>query len=179
MSFLTDCAVLPDHVENDCANNLKGGFPSFAIVDRDHTITDWTNGSQWLANIAAGKIKITNRVKAELPPPSPIMSDNLVACGAVQNLDGFDWQFKCMDGAANVFNDEFYKTVNSKMAYLVLWNKDESQIQVIEKDVSFVCFPVSPGSNREQQYYDITGNFTSNEGWFPVRYTAPTGVFQF
>ncbi len=179
MSFLTDCAVLPDHVENECAKYLKGGFPSFAVVDKDHTITDWSNATQWQTNITAGKVKIVNRIKANIPEPSPIMSDNPVACGAVQILDGFDWKLEIMDAQRSVFNDEFYKTLNNKTGYLVLWNKDESKVIVVDKEVSNVAFPVYPASNRENQFYTITGAWTSSKDWFPTTAVAPAGVFIF
>jgi hypothetical protein len=179
MSFLTDCAVLPDHVENECAKYLKGGFPSFAVVDKDHTITDWSNATQWQTNITAGKVKIVNRIKANIPEPSPIMSDNPVACGAVQILDGFDWKLEIMDAQRSVFNDEFYKTLNNKTGYLVLWNKDESKVIVVDKEVSNVAFPVYPPATAENQFYTITGAWTSSKDWFPTTAVAPAGVFTF
>jgi hypothetical protein len=179
MSFLTDCAVLPDHVSLDCDLNVMGGFPSGAIVDRDHTITDWTSASQWNANIAAGKIKIIDRIKAEIPAASPVKSDNLVANGSQQTLDGFDWTASWVDGAANVFNDAFYSTLNKKSAFIVLWAQGENQIQVVDVPITFTAIPVYPGSNREKQMYAVTAEWFAKKDYFPLRTTAPTGIFQF
>jgi hypothetical protein len=179
MSFLTDCAVLPDHVENECARYMKGGFPSFAVVDKDHTITDWSNPTQWQTNITDGKVKIVNRIKASIPEPQPQMVETPYSCGAVQMCDGFDWKLEITDAQRSVFNDEFYKTLNNKVGYLVLWNKDENKVVVIDKEVSNVAFPVYPASNREHQFYKITGGFTSNKDWFPTTAVAPAGIFQF
>lgn len=179
MSFLTDCAVLPDHVENECAKYLKGGFPSIAFVDKDHTITDWTNGTQWAANVLSGKVKVVNRIKANIPEPSPILVDNPVACGAEQICDGFDWKLELLDGARNVFNDEFYKTLNKKTGYIVLWNKDENKIIIIDQDTNKIAFPVYPASNREHQHYKVSGAWVSANDWFPTTAVAPTNVFTF
>ena len=179
MSFQTDCAVLPDHVENECSNYAKGGFPSYAVLDKDHTITDFSNATQWNTNINSGKAKIVNRVKCSISDPSPQKSDNPVACGATQILDGFDWKLEIMDGNRSVFNDEFYKTLNSKSGYVVLWNKDESKVIVIDRDVTFAATPHYPASNKENQFYKIEGEFTSRQNWFPTTATAPTGIFTF
>lgn len=179
MSFAADCATLPDHVANACNDYAKGGFPSYAVVDQDHTITDWTNASQWQANITAGKVKVVNRIKASVPENSEIKSDNPVACGAQQILDGFDWTVDITDAQRTAFNDDFYKTLNKKEAFLVLWNKDETKIIVINKPCSFVAKPVYPASNRENQYYLVKAEWTSPDDWFPLEYAAPTGVFTY
>ncbi len=178
MSFL-NCATLPDHIETACQKYKKGGFPSLAIIDEDHTITDWTNGSQWSSNIASGKIKIVNRIKAAISDPSAIKSDNPVACGAQQILDGFDWKFSCTDGNRNVFNDSFYTNLNNKAAFVALWNKDENEILVIDREVVFTCNPNYPDSNRAHQFYKIEGDWVSPKDWFPGTHSAPTGVFNY
>ena len=148
MSFLTDCAALPAHIELGCNNYPKGGFPSYAVVDEDSTIVgDWSNSTLWLSQIAAGKIQVANRVKFSMPEPSPQKTDNPVACGAQQILDGFDWKIEGVDANVNVLNHSFYTTLNKKDAYVVLWNKDQSQIIVIDKLVTFMAYPILPASN--------------------------------
>ena len=178
MSFLDDCAALPDHIEEACNNYKKGGFPSFAIVDKDSTVVgNWTNSSTWLSQIAAGKIKVANRVKINIPDPSPQKSDNPVACGAQQILDGFDWKFEGVDANVSTLNHSFYTTLNKKDAYFVMWNKDEGLIIVIDKPVTFITRPLYPGCNREKQMYTLEGEWSSGKDWFPTAYTQPTGVF--
>lgn len=178
MSFL-NCAALPDHIETACQEYKKGGYPSMAIVAENHTITDWTNSSQWQDNINNGLVTIINRVKASIPDPSPIKNDNPVACGSQQILDGFDWKLTCLDGNRNVFNDSFYTGLNNQAAYVVLWNKDEGEIIVIDREVVFTCSPNYPDSNRAHQSYKIEGDWVSPKDWFPGDYTAPTGVFDY
>lgn len=178
MSFLVDCAVLPDHIEQDCNNFKKGGFPSFAIVDTDSPLVgDWSNSALWLSQIAAGKIKVAQRVKMQIPDASPIKTDNPVACGAVQILDGFDWKATGVDANVSALNNSFYQTLNKKNAYLVLWNKVNSEIIVITDEVSFVAFPMYPESCREPQMYKLEFSWTSDKATFPTPYTQPTGVF--
>lgn len=178
MSFLTDCATLPAHIEQECNNYKKGGFPSFAVVDKDSTVVgDWSNSTLWLSQIALGKIQVANRVKFNIPDPSPQKSDNPVACGAVQILDGFDWKLEGLDANVSTLNNSFYTTLNKKDAYFVMWNKDQSEILVIDKPVTFMAHPIFPASNREHQTYKIEGEWSSGKDWFPTAYTQPTGVF--
>jgi len=178
MSFLVDCAPLPAHIEQACNAYKKGGFPSFAVVDKDSPIVgDWSNSSLWLSQIALGKISVANRVKMNIPDPSPQKIDNPVACGSQQILDGFDWKVEGVDGNVSTLNDSYYTTLNKKDAYLVLWNKEESEILVIDKPVTFTCFKFAPPSNLEIQMYKIEGEFSSDKDWFYTNYTQPTGVF--
>ncbi len=176
MSFLP-CATLPDHIENACNTFKKGGFRSIAIPEKDHGITDWTNASQWTAAINAGKIRVINRVKGELPEPGEQNVDNPVACGAEQILDGFDWTAEWKDANVNAANDSFYATLNLKESYLVLYNCTEEEILVIEKSVTFTAKPFAPASSKEHQAYTVKAAWSSKANWFPVRVTAPAGIF--
>ena len=178
MSFLTDCAVLPSHIENACAEYKRGGFPSYAVVDANATVVgDWANSTKWLADIAAGKIKVANQVKANLPDPTPQKADNPVACGAQQILDGFDWKAEWIDAQVSTYNDSFYTTLNKKRAYLVFWNHDESEIIVIDKTVTFTAMKMAPASNREFQSYKVEAEFSSAKDWFWYSVAEPAGVF--
>ena len=178
MSFLTDCAVLPDHIEITCNDYKHGGFPSFAIVNKDATcVGDWANSTKWLADITAGKVKVVNRVKVGIPKPNVTFIDNPVANGSVQIADTFEWKFEGIDANKSTLNDSFYTTLNNKEAYLVLWNDAEAEIVVIDKKTTFVVTPVYPSTNKEIQMYDIQANWTSSVDYFPTSYTAPTGVF--
>jgi len=179
MSFAADCATLPDHIENACNDYQKGGFPSAAIVNQDHTITDWSDAAQWATNINSGAIKIIDRIKASIPENSEIKSDNPVACGAQQILDGFDWSCEWMDGNRNTFNDDFYRNLNKKESFLVLWNKDQAKFIVVDRPVSFIAKPVYPGSNRENQYYSVKAEWSSSDDWFPTEVPEAAGVFTY
>lgn len=178
MSFLTDCSPIPDHIEEQCNAGKMGGFPSFAVVDVDSTVVgDWANSTKWLAQIALGKIRVANRVKFNIPDPSPVKSDNLVACGSQQILDAFDWTLEGVDGNVSTYNDDFYTALNNNEKYVVMWNADEAEIVVINKKTSFTATKIFPASNRERQHYKITGEWASDKDWFPTSYTEPTGVF--
>lgn len=178
MSFLDTCAPIPDHIEDNCNAGKMGGFPSFAIVDVDSTVVgDWANSTQWLAEIALGKIRVANRVKFNIPDPAPVKSDNLVACGSQQILDAFDWTLEGVDGNVSTYNDDFYTALNNNEKYVVMWNADETEIVVINKKTSFTVTKIFPASNRERQHYKITGEWASDKDWFPTSYTEPTGVF--
>lgn len=178
MSFITDCAVLPAHIEKTCYAFKRGGIPSFAVVNKNSTVVgDWSNSTKWLSEISNGNIQVANRVKFELPDPSPIKGDNLIACGAQQTLDGFDWKATGIDGNKSTLNDDFYTILNTIDAYYVFWIRDESEIIVVDKPVTCTAFPVVPSSNRENQMYKVELEWVSGPDWFPLAYTQPTGVF--
>ena len=178
MSFITDCASLPAHIEKLCNAFKKGGFPSFAIVNKNSPLVgDWANSTIWLSEIGLGNIQVANRVKMSIPDPTPSKIDNPVANGAQQITDGLDWKLEGSDANVSALNHDFYTSLNSIDAYVVLWNQDESEIIVIDKPVTFIAFPMYPASNREFQMYKIEGEFGSGVDWFPSAYTQPTGVF--
>jgi hypothetical protein len=178
LSFL-DCAELPDHVATDCNDYKQGGAPSVAILNLDHTITDFSNDAQWAANIAAGKVKIINRVKASIPENAEVTSENPVACGAQTILDGWDWTMEILDGNRNAFNDSFYENLNLKSAAVVLWMKDEGEVTVVNRACTFKAKPIFPGSNRERQQYKIIGEWSTKPNEFPQTFVAPTAVFDY
>lgn len=176
MSFI-NCAELPDHIEQLCNDFRKGGFPSLAFVERTHTITDWEDAAQWATNVASGKVRIINRIKAQLPEPSEVESDNPVGCGADTILDGFDWEITWEDANVNAYNDDFYKNLNLKVGYFVMFNCEAEEIRVVEKNVTFAAKPKYPPSVKERQVYMAKAKWTSKANEFPVLYNAPANTF--
>ena len=176
MSFL-DCAALGDHVAQDCLFR-KGGFPSMAVINLDHTITNWEDATQWQTNIDSGKVKIANRVKVSVPNPTPVKNDSPIGTGPQQITDGFDWKLEGTDANRNAFNDDFYKSLNLKSVYIVLWNQDESEIIVIDEPARFTASPTFPASNRERQQYALEAEWSSRPNWFPTTFAEPAGIFE-
>lgn len=176
MSFI-DCANLPDHVEQECNNFPKGGFPAIAIVDKEHTISDWTNATQWQTNISSGNVRLIKRVKGDLPQPSENQVDNPVGCGSEQINDGFNWTFHWTDANVNTANNSFYEQLNVKEAYLVFYNCTQQTIEVVTYNVTFVAKPMGPASSKEYRYYEVVASWSTAANAFPTIYTAPTGIF--
>lgn len=178
MSFLS-CAELDEHQENLCNDFPKGGHPALAFLEVDHTITDFTDATQWNTAISNGTARIIKRIKGNLPEPSEQMVDNPVGCGATQILDGFDWTFTWVDASVSAVNDTFYETLNIKEGYFVYYNCSEETIRVVDMTkVTFVAKPMSPASNKEFQQYMVTANWSTKANEFPVLYDAPAGIFE-
>lgn len=177
MSFLACNLPQPDHVANDCNNFEKGGFSSVAILLKGHGITDFESPTQWNAAITSGKARIVNRIKADLPAPSPQKVDNPVACGAQQILDGFDWTLHWVDANNSGFNDAFYEALNVQVAAIAFYNCPHEVLYVVESSATFTAFPLKSASNKEFQSYDATAEWTTGPSKFPDRYDAPTGIF--
>lgn len=178
MSFLS-CAELDEHIERLCNDFPKGGFPAVAFLEKDHTITDFTNATQWNTAISNGTARIIKRIKGNMPEPSEQLVDNPVGCGATQILDGFDWRFEWTDASVSAVNDTFYETLNIKDGYFVFYNCDQEEIRVVDMtSVTFIAKPLYPASNKEFQTYMVAAQWSTAANEFPVLYDAPTGIFE-
>lgn len=180
MSALTDCAVLPDHIENGCNDFRKGGISAVAVLKTDHGITDFTNAAQWQSAIDAGNVKLIKNIKATIGEASPVEGENPVPCGSENILDLLDQTATWKDFNVNALNDSFYGQLNlaagRSFAYYYC---NEEEIRVVDSgNVTFTALPAtSPESNREKQFYPVTAKWTSKPEEFPVLYSAPAGIF--
>ncbi len=169
---------LPEHELVACGNFKKSGFDALAFVEQDHTITDWTDTSQWQTNIADGKVKLVQQVKGDLPAPTKLESENPVGGGVESIADGMDWTFTVQDSNTNTNNDGFWEQMNKRQVYVVMHNPRESEIYVVLQDSTVYAAPViAGGSGREYQRYDIEIKWESNVDEFFDRYAAPAGIF--
>lgn len=179
MSVLQDCAAVPDHIELGCNEFKKGGISGIAIMKCDHTITDFTSVSQWNSNIASGHVKMIKNIKATIGEASPIEGENPVPCGSENILDLLDQTITWKDFNVHSLNDDFYQQLNLAKRSIAWFYCEEDEIRVVDEcNVTFVALPPSsPESNREKQFYNVKGSWTSLPNEFPVLYTAPAGVF--
>jgi hypothetical protein len=51
------------------------------------------------------------------------------------------------------------------------------EIGVVLQEVTFNARPVVPMSSTEKQHYLLTSNWDAPSNEFPLRYTAPAGIF--
>ena len=183
---------LGTHEANGCVYP-KGGISAYAVLKADAltTITDFTDETMWVTAILAGDAVVVTDIKAELPAASPAEGENPVACGSETILDGLEWTFSVKDfnvstidkslvpPAPNNTNDEFYNILNrSQFSALVLYYCEQDEIRVIIDRVSFAAFLISPLSNKEKQYYQVTAKwYQSVNASMPVLYDAPLGIF--
>jgi len=179
MSVLLDCADVPDHIELGCNEFKKGGISAIAIMECAHTITDFTSASEWNAAIAAGTVKIIKQIKATVPDASPVNGENPVPCGSETILDLLEQSITWKDFNVHALNDDFYQQLNLAKRSIAWYYCESEEIRVVNDcNVTFAALPAtSPESNREKQFYNVTGSWTSAPDEFPVLYTAPAGVF--
>lgn len=173
------CADLPDHQQVLCNDYSVGGISATATLECDHTITDFTDATQWTTNINNGKAKLYLGVKGEVPAPSPVMTDNPIGCGAAQILSGMDNTVTWTDSNVNANNDDLYAKINQRRLFVVVFMCEQDEIRVSESPVDFAAVPtIVPANNRERQMYSVTGSFFTKVGEIPMQlYDAPSGIF--
>lgn len=171
---------LPDHQYNEC-NYPKGGISGVGILLSGHGITDFSLASEWQAAINNRLAKIIKKIKADLPEPSPVEGENVVACGNETILDGFDYEFNIKDFNVNANNDLFYSDLNKvKSGGIAFYMCEEDQIRTVERQVTFVSRLVIPESNKEKQHYLITAKWSQPvDADFPALSVAPVALFDY
>jgi len=173
------CASLPTHQQVVCNDYAVGGISAVATLECDHTITDFTNATQWNTNIASGKVKLFLGVKGEIPAPSPVQVDNPIGCGAAQILSGMDNTATWRDSNVNASNDDLYAKLNQRRLFVAVFMCEQDEIRVSESPVDFTAVPtIVPANNREMQMYNVTAAFFTKVGEIPFQlYDAPSGIF--
>lgn len=183
---------LGTHEANGCVYP-KGGISAYAVLKANAltTITDFEDETMWATAIAAGDAVVVQDIKAELPAASPVEGENPIACGEETITDGFSWTLNIKDfnvstidktavpPAPNNTNDGFYNLLNrSQFAALVIYYCEQDEIRVIVDRLTFQAFLISPLSNKEKQYYQVTAKWYQDvNDDMPVLYNAPTGIF--
>lgn len=171
---------LPDHQYNEC-NYPKGGISGIGVLLSGHGITDFSSAAEWQTAINNGLAKIIKKIKAELPEPSPVEGENVVACGSETILDGFDYEFTIQDYNVNSTNDLFYSALNKvKSGGITFYMCEEDMVRTVERQVTFVSRLFIPRSNKEKQHYLITAKWSQPvDTDFPALSLAPDGIFDY
>lgn len=180
MSALNYCFNnLLDHVRIQCAEYKKGGIGAIGIFDSDSGITSYSNAAQWNLAIANETAKIVKGIKAEWPVGSPVEEENETACGNDTILVGIDHTITVRDANVNEENDAFWASLNPQRYYIALWLCKSDEIVVIELPVNFFAPAANiPMGNKENQRYNIELKFSAPSDWYPIRTTAPAGIFE-
>lgn len=175
-----NCDDLQPHTLNaDCVEPLLGGLSDAVIFDCDHQVTDFTNGTQVNAEIAAGRAWLVQNIKVGIPAPSPIEIDALKACGTM-TLVNYDRTATWTDGNVNNFNTvDFYCPLlrGRTIAAIILreCGNPDSMVTLINDEISFRGGKIVPDNNSELQRYEITLSWKSKCD--PESINEPVGVF--
>ena len=175
-----NCDDLQPHLINDnCGDPILGGLSAFVIFDCDHQVTDFTNGTQILAEIAANRAWIAEKVKLGIPLPTPVEIDALTGCGT-QTLVNYDRTATLVDGNVNNFNIvDFYTPLfrgRSVGAMIVLeCGNTNSKVTLVDSEITFRGGRVLPDNNNELQRFEATLSWKSKDE--PTQINEPVGVF--
>lgn len=179
MSIINDClSDLGTYVSDLCANDLIPGISAFAIIDQDHTFTDFFDASQWNTNLTAGNAVVIRDGKGTYADAAAILVDSSRANGPEQVLRGMNHTFTFMDPNVSGTNDTFWSTVNGRNAYLAWYNFEEDQLMVVSDYLChIVATPANDDSGASAQRYSVTITWKTKPDGFPSRGTAPAGIF--
>lgn len=172
-----NCAELPEYEQVSRCDYLYGGFNAWGYLECSNTITDYSNPSEWTANINAGNAKAMGPVRASIPEASPIEGENPNSCGNDTILDGFDFTAQIKDYNVSATNVDFYNGLNRRTGYLVLANCKTQKILVITDPVNFVATMLAPESKKEKMMFNVTAKWSSFD--MPQIFDAPPGIFDF
>jgi hypothetical protein len=176
--FEYGCGTLPNHQLLACGVYDRGGISAIGILEADHTIVDYSNASQYTANIAAGNLKVIKNIRGTVPDASPVEGDNPVGCGPDTILNGFNFTATWQDANTNSANVSFYSQLNTRTTELVLFLCGSDEVLVVNNKVNFVCNPVMvPANNKELQMFNCTARASIGPNELPQKYTAPAGIF--
>ena len=165
------------HLLNDCGDELQGGVKHAIILECDTTLTDPSNGTEVLAEIAAGRATLVKNVKIGMPAASPIKISSNVAC-STDKLVTYDRTLTWVDGNVNDNNiTEFYNNLlaGQSKGGLIIYECGADQVTWIDDEVRFTGSRIIPDSDNEFQRFEATVEWRNKLD--SMIYTTPTGVF--
>lgn len=169
---------LPSFSQNTCGVNKIPGISSVAIIDYDHSFTDFTSAAEWNAQIAAGNVVKIDYIKAAYAQAAPITAANPRAQGATNVLMKLDHTLTISDPNVAADKDTFYETLNGRQTYLAWYNFEENELRVVLLPVTWTCTPATDDMDGgDFQKYTVTAMWRSAPNEFPTLYTAPSGIF--
>jgi hypothetical protein len=177
MAFDYCNAPLTPHELIACGNWKKGSINALAIIEDATLLVDYESAADWNAAIAAGDVKIIKQIKGELPEPSVIEGSNPVGGGRENITDGYNYTLEVQDYNVSAANDTFYENLNPRIAAIAYFMPKTGEIGVVLQEVTFNARPIVPMSSTEKQHYLLTSNWDAPANEFPLRFTAPTGIF--
>ena len=146
-----NCIDLDNHDKIQCGKFPKGGISTMAILECDHTITDFSSATQWQDAIDDREAVLIEPIRGIFPEAAEIVGVNPTACGSQDILDGFDNTFTWMDFNVSSSNDNFYNEVNQRSSFLVWYECDTDKIRVVELVTTFIVKLNQPESNKEKE----------------------------
>lgn len=172
---------LGTHELNDCGEELLAGGSGIILFDASTTLTDPSNGTQILAEIAAGRATKIDNVKIGIDKASPVTIDSNIVGGTTQ-LVTYNRSGTIIDANVSNANVSFYNSVfnGRKFAKAIIYLKGtEESAQTlcyfIEKQLTFTGDLPIKNNNDDTLKFD--GNFTWRSLTMPELPDAPISIF--
>jgi hypothetical protein len=170
------------HLPNECGEELLGGGSGCVLFECNTTLTDPTNATQVLAEIAAGRATLIDGVKIGLDLPSPVEIDSNIV-GATQTLVTYNRSGTLSDGNVNTNNVNLYDIVGGgrKFGAMLIYIKGTE-----ESNVGAKCFFINaavqftgglPMKNNNDEIMTFQYVFKWRKKTMQSLDTAPAGVF--
>ena len=175
-----NCDDLQPHILNeDCGDPLLGGLSDAVLFDCDHLVTDFTNGTQVLAEIAANRAWLVENIKVGIPRGAPTEIDSFRACGT-QTLVNYVRTGTWIDGNVNNFNiADFYNPLfrGRSIGAMILkeCGNPNSKVTLIDSEITFRGDRIIPDNNNELQRFEA--DFTWKSKDMSEQINEPVGVF--
>ncbi len=173
---------LGDHLPNDCGEELLGGGSGAVLFECNSQLTDPTDATQVLAEIAAGRATLVDGVKIGLGLPSPVEVDSTIV-GATQTLVTYNREGTLTDGNVNTNNVNLYDKIGGgrKFGGMLIYIKGTE-----ESNVGTQCFYIDaavqftgglPMKNNNDENMTFQYIFKWRKKTMQSLAAAPAGVF--
>ena len=163
---------VPDHLCNRCGVVEHGRILSAAFISNDFDILDYSNPTEWIAGINAGKIKVIPDVRGEKPKGSPVLVDGYGRLK--QRMIGYDFTASITDPSL-IGNYDFYASLVGSTNYRLAFCTD-TQVYVTSEPVTIIPdFIVTVDLNSEVTW---TVDFQWSSPKPIPFFNMPEGVFE-
>lgn len=175
-----NCDALSEFLLNtNCKKGYPGGSKNAVLFDCDAGVTDYSDGVQVLAAIAAGKAIELQNVKIRLTKGSAVTTESPVDCSPPIVID-YNHAGTIFDGNVNSTNDDSWQVLldGRTIGSMIFYNCGEGaagRTTLIDAEIGFNGDKVFPGQS-EFQRYEIDFAWTGL-GKMAQTISTPAGVF--
>jgi len=170
---------LLEHELINCEAYVEGASSAIVIGSCASDLVDPSDGTAVLAEIAAGRARLINNVRVDIPLPSAVLADSPVGGGA-QIPTTYDRTINLFDANVTTENVDFYNQVkNDRIGYIIVKEFGANRVTFISPTnglgIKFSGGRIIPATKTEFQRFELIGAWSEKDdaGIFPT----PAGVF--
>lgn len=173
---------LGTHEVVSCATDPVGGASAMVVLECNHQLTDPSSGAEVLAEIAAGRAHLVERVSVTFDAPAEVTQDSLVPC-ETPRLVTYDRTGTYVNPNVSATNIDFHDKLmdGRKFGGLIVYEcgtddpTETKYVSWVNTPVKFTGGRILPGVNTEFQRFE--GKITWRQKVNPSRHVMPEGVF--